>query len=105
MGALADKAVLEPTFAFPITTVRGFVALAGILEGVGVSAYTGAAGAIANKAYISVAASILDIEARHASYVRSIEGQAPCISSLPSLNHPCSPMNSDQGLHKTVPKA
>ncbi|ROV97955.1 hypothetical protein VSDG_04851 [Cytospora chrysosperma] len=76
-GALGDSAVLEPTFSFPATTPQEFLTLSSVLEGVGVSAYLGAAGAIVDKTYLGAAASILTVEARHSSYIRKALGKSP----------------------------
>lgn len=75
--ALGNSSAKEPTFSFPVTTVQEFVTLSSVLEGVGVSAYLGAAGAIVDKVYLGAAASILTVEARHSSYIRKILGQVP----------------------------
>ncbi|KAK6226939.1 hypothetical protein QIS74_00494 [Colletotrichum tabaci] len=75
--ALGASAIAEPSFSFPVTDAESFLALASILEGVGVSAYLGAAGVIADKTYVPVAGSILTVEARHSSYIRAALGQKP----------------------------
>ncbi|KJA17543.1 hypothetical protein HYPSUDRAFT_70652 [Hypholoma sublateritium FD-334 SS-4] len=70
-AALGDRATQPCAYDFPYNDPRSFAALSQVLEGVGVTAYTGAAQYISNKAYLTAAASILSTEARHASWIAS----------------------------------
>lgn len=75
--AAGAPAVAECTYKFNTTNVKEFLGVAAVLEGVGVSAYIGAAALISTKAYLTAAASILSIEAKHQAYLRSGLGRFP----------------------------
>ncbi|GJN93558.1 hypothetical protein Rhopal_006615-T1 [Rhodotorula paludigena] len=74
VNALGEAAVTDCTYVFGLSSPKAVVATARLLENTGVAAYLGAAGDISDPAYLAAAASILTIEARHASYLNEING-------------------------------
>ena len=77
-GALGSAAVKKPKFDFKGTTTNQakFMATAQVLEDTGVAAYLGQVGNIKSKKILGAAGSILPVEARHAGWIRDLNGVA-----------------------------
>ena len=75
-SALGSAAVKSPTFNFKGSNhaMASFQATSQVLEDTGVAAYSGQGGAIKTKAILGAAVSILTVEARHASWMRTLRG-------------------------------
>jgi rubrerythrin len=84
--ALGRKAVAKPQFDFKdaVTSQTKFAATAQVLEDTGVQAYLGQAGNIKSKKVLAAAGSILPVEARHAAWIRDINGKFSGQSPLPA---------------------
>lgn len=74
---LGGKPVAEPTFVFPVSDEKSFLALASELENTGVGAYNGAGPALQSKAVLASAGGIVQIEARHAAAIDLLIGMSP----------------------------
>jgi hypothetical protein len=74
---LGGKPVAKPTFVFPASSEKSFLALASVLENTGVGAYNGAAPSLKSKAVLASAGSIVQIEARHAAAIDLLIGKSP----------------------------
>lgn len=67
----------KPRFVIPAHDEPTFLRLAQALEDLGVSAYNGAVGSIVSPAILAQAATIVQVEARHAAAWRLARGQRP----------------------------
>ena len=94
--ALGSAAVKKPTFDFKGTTsdAKKFAATAQVLEDTGVSAYEGQATAIQTPAVLMAAGSILPVEARHAAWIRDINGAGNSPVPAPDAFNPALSMSA-----------
>ena len=78
-STLGSKAVKKPTFNFRGTTesVSKYRATAQVLEDTGVKAYKGQAPLIKSNAILEAALAIHAVEARHAAWIRDLNGAPP----------------------------
>jgi Ferritin-like domain len=85
-NVLGAKAVAKPKFDFKGTTSdqAQFQQTADTLENTGVHAYLGQVGNIKNKKILAAAGSILPVEARHAAWIRDINGKFTGQAPLPA---------------------
>jgi len=83
-GALGAKAIKKPKFDFAdtVTDQAKFAATAQVLEDTGVSAYLGQVKHISQAAVLSAAGTIATVEARHAAWIRFINGVTPAPSDF-----------------------
>ena len=78
ISAAGGTPVAEGVYEFGYTDLASFLATAAVIEGVGVSAYQGAAPyLIDNDDLLTAALTIHGVEARHAAYLNLIEGVSP----------------------------
>ena len=75
--SLGGKPVGDSEYKFGVKSVADFVATAQVLEDTGVMAYDGAIAYIHRPGLQTAGATIATVEARHASYLRLLNGKVP----------------------------
>ena len=111
-SALGSAAVKKPTIKLDALGIdfsdwRSFLTLATVFEGVGTSAYAGAATLISSKAYLDAAARIYGTEAQHSGALRThaIDRAYTCPMPMASRSPtPGTPFFVD-GMGLTIPRS
>lgn len=82
--ALGSSAIKSPKFDFgaAVTDKTTFAATAQVLEDTGVSAYLGQVGNVFQVPVLKAAGTIATVEARHAAWIRFINGKVPAPNSF-----------------------
>ena len=82
-GALGSAAIKSPKFDFgmAVTDTATFAATAQVLEDTGVTAYLGQVTNVFQPAVLGAAGTIATVEARHAAWIRFINGESPAPSA------------------------
>jgi rubrerythrin len=75
--SLGGKPVGDSEYDFGVNSVKEFVATAQVLEDTGVMAYDGAIAYIHRPGLQTAGATIATVEARHAAYLRLLNGEVP----------------------------
>jgi len=89
-GALGSKAIKKPKFDFrdTVTDPKKFASTSQVLEDTGVTAYLGQVANIKQGAVLKAAGTIATVEARHASWIRFINGGAGPATAVKDLPAP-----------------
>lgn len=85
-GALKSSAIKSPKFDFgdTVTDQKMFAATAQVLEDTGVMAYLGQVANVFQPGVLAAAGTIATVEARHASWIRFINGATPAPKTFDS---------------------
>jgi rubrerythrin len=100
-GALGSSAIKSPTFDFgkAVTDKATFAATAQVLEDTGVSAYLGQVAHIFQGGVLRAAGTIATVEARHASWIRFLNGATPAPATFDTPKSEAATLKAVAGTH------